>query len=55
MFYFSGILLDVNYKNMFEKNKECILCKASTFGLTWIRDGATIKRMPLVNMLAMCV
>ncbi len=24
------------------------------FGLSWIGDGATIKRMPLLNMLAMC-
>ncbi len=27
---------------------------ASLFGLKWIGDGATIKQMPLVNMLAMC-
>ncbi len=24
------------------------------FGISWIGDGATIKKMPLVNMLAMC-
>ncbi len=36
------------------KNKESILTEASLFGLSWIGDRATIKRMPLVNMLAMC-
>ena len=28
--------------------------QAATFGLTFLGDGATIKRMPLCNVLAMC-
>ena len=27
---------------------------ARTFGVAWLGDGATIKRMPLLNMLALC-
>ncbi len=49
IFYFSGILLDINYKNMYEKNKESVLIDAPLFRLSWIGDGATIKQMPLVN------
>ncbi len=26
----------------------------SLFGFSWIGDGATIKQMPLMNMLTMC-
>ncbi len=39
---------------MYNKNKESVLIDTSLFGLSWICDGATIKQMPLVNMLAMC-
>ena len=35
-------------------NKDALLKEAPTFGLAWIGDGATVKRMPLVNILAMC-
>ncbi len=54
IFYFSGLLLDINYKNMYKKNEEAILIDASLFGLSWIGDGVIIKQMSPVNMLAMC-
>ncbi len=53
-FLFSDVLLDINDKNNYEKNIEAILIDGLLFGLSWIGDGATIKPMPLVNMLAMC-
>ncbi len=27
---------------------------ARNFGVAWLGDGVTIKRMPLLNMLALC-
>ncbi len=39
---------------MHEKNKESILSDNLMFGLSWIGDGATIKHVPLMNMLAVC-
>ena len=35
-------------------NKEAIMTDAPMFGLLWLSDGATIARMPLINILAMC-
>jgi hypothetical protein len=35
-------------------NKETILKEADVFGLAWLSDGATVARMPLTNVLAMC-
>jgi len=46
-----GDLLDLNYKNTYGKNKEAILREALTFGMAWEGDGATIHRMPLMNVL----
>ncbi len=50
---YSGIHLEINYKNTCGKNRESILIDFSMFG-SWVGDGATIKQIPLVNMLAMC-
>ncbi len=36
------------------KNKDRILKKSKVFGLEWLGDMATIKRMPWLNMLIMC-
>ncbi len=36
------------------KNKDMILKKATVFGYGWLGDGASIKRMFLLNMLIMC-
>ncbi len=30
------------------------MTKAALFGLSWLGDGATTKKMPLINMLVMC-
>ena len=49
-----GELLDLNYDTCMASNKELLLKEAPTFGMAWIGDGATVKRMPLVNVLAMC-
>ena len=49
-----GDLLDINYETCMNANKTMLLKEAPVFGLAWIGDGATIKRMPLVNVLAMC-
>ena len=49
-----GTLLDVNYKNVVENNKEVLCREADIFGLTWLSDGATIARMPLINILGLC-
>jgi hypothetical protein len=49
-----GQLLDINYKNCMEINKQEIMKDAPIFCLSWLSDGATISRMPLINTLAMC-
>ena len=49
-----GELLDINYKSCMEMNQLQILSDAPIFGLSWLSDGATIARMPLINTLAMC-
>ena len=49
-----GELLDINYRSCMEKNQTQILSDAPIFGLSWLSDGATIARMPLINTLAMC-
>jgi hypothetical protein len=49
-----GPLLDLNYENCKETNKVSLLAEADTFGLVWLSDGATIHRMPLINILGVC-
>ena len=46
-----GEFLDINYKNCMEINKQEIMKDASIFGLSWLSDGVTISRMPLINTL----
>ena len=46
--------MDINFKNCIELNKQTLLAEASTFGISWLSDGTTIARMPLINTLAMC-
>lgn len=48
-----GELLDLNYKLTIDHIKTELLKEAPTFGIAWMSDGATIKRMPLCNVLAM--
>ena len=49
-----GSLLDLNFQTKYEHNEENLLKNADVFGLAFLGDGATIKRMPLMNILAMC-
>lgn len=46
-----GELLDINFKNCYERNKKDLLSEVSAFGFAWIGDGATVHRMPLINVL----
>ena len=47
----SGSLLDVSYNNLQEKYDKILKKGAEKFGLTMYGDGATIHRMPLINIL----
>ena len=49
----SGTLLELNFQNCCITNKTLLMKEAKVFGLTLLGDGATIKRMPLINVLAM--
>ena len=46
----SGNLLDINFQAIYNSNKRLTTENANVFGLSWIGDSATIKRMPLLNM-----
>ena len=49
-----GELLDIIFRSVYNVNKTAIMTKAALFGLSWLGDGATIKKMPLINILVMC-
>ena len=48
-----GELLDINFANITAINKANLLKESAVFGVVFIGDGATIHRMPLLNILAM--
>ncbi len=48
-----GGLLDVNYENTYSLNKTELLKEAKVFGFSWMGDGTTIHKMPLMNILAL--
>ncbi len=48
-----GELLDINFRSVYNSNKTAIMTKAALFSLSWLGDGVTIKKMPLINMLVM--
>jgi hypothetical protein len=48
-----GELLDVNYENTYSLNKTELLKGAKVFGFAWMGNGATIHKMPLMNILAL--
>ena len=48
-----GELLNINFENIKEINKTNLLKEAVVFGVVIMGDGATIHRMPLLNILAM--
>ena len=47
-------LLDLNFRSCQNLNRKWLMADASTFGLAFLGDGATIHRMPLINCLAIC-
>lgn len=47
----AGELLDLNYCQYQENATELLLRDLDTFGLSFYGDGATVKRMPLFNLL----
>ena len=49
-----GELLNLNYISCTDQNLVIIEKDAMIFGITWMSDGATISRMPLVNTLVVC-
>ena len=53
----SGELLNINFENCQKANKELVLKQALLFGLAiggyLVADGATVKRMPLLNVFVM--
>ena len=51
----SGPLLESQYQTITHQNKQRLKVEASLFGLSFMGDGATVKRMPLVNMMAVGV
>ena len=42
-----------NYKSTHVDNDAMLMDDAETFGLAFLGDGATIKKLPLINVLAM--
>jgi hypothetical protein len=46
-----GELLDLNFESQQDINRKMILKEANIFGLICMSDGATVKRMPLLNVL----
>jgi hypothetical protein len=49
-----GPLLDLNYQTKYFDNKTNLLKSADVFGLGFLGNGATVKRMPLMNIIASC-
>ena len=48
-----GPLLKLNYDSTKAINTQTLLRGAATWGTSWMGDGATVHRMPLVNVLGM--
>jgi hypothetical protein len=46
--------LDLNFQTKYDANKTALLKEVVAFGLAFMGDGATIKRMAPLNILAMC-
>jgi hypothetical protein len=49
-----GLSLDLNFQTKYNDNKTNLLKGADVFRLSFLGDGATVKRMPLMNILAAC-
>ena len=48
----STSLLDLNFETHQAKNRQLLLKEAKTFGLSFYCDGATVKKMPLMNIMS---
>ncbi len=48
----AGELLDLNYEQYLKRNMKMLKKDVDDFGLTYFGDGATVKKMPLINILA---
>lgn len=49
----SGELLNLNFESCWSDNRDRLLEQIPTYGLTVLGDGATVQRMPLINILGM--
>ncbi len=49
-----GLLLGLNFQRKYFDNKTNLLKSADVFGLGFLGNGATVKRMPLMNIIASC-
>lgn len=49
----AGPLLKMNYNTTMDLNKSILLENPDVWGLSWMGDGATVKRMPFINCLGM--
>ncbi len=49
-----GPLLDLNFQTKYFVDKTNLLKTADVFGLGFLANGATVKRMPLMNIIASC-
>ena len=48
----SGTLLDLNYEAYLKKHHTILMKDVTTYGLTFYGDGATVRKMPLINVMA---
>ena len=44
-----GSLLNNIYKTKMKRNKKKLLREAEAFGISFLGDGVTVKRIPLIN------
>jgi hypothetical protein len=51
----AGELLDLNYQVYKQKNLDLLQKEANIFGISFFGDGATVKKSPLINILASSV
>jgi hypothetical protein len=51
----AGELLDLNYDIYIKNTREALLKEADVYGLTFFGDAATVKKSPMINILASSV
>ena len=51
----AGELLDLNYELYMKKTSELLLKESEIYGITFFGDAATVKKSPLINILASSV